>query len=83
VQTQLERQTTQRRLTAAHWERWFGEGVGKDDRLSYRERLLDGGMDEGEVTAVGRLYRRQLADETVAWESSVLYLLAAPTPTAT
>jgi hypothetical protein len=39
-------------------------------------------MEEGEVTAVGRLYRRQLADQTVAWGSSILYLLAAPTPKA-
>lgn len=70
----LERQTEQRRLTAAHLARWFGTG---SDRPSYGERLAAAGLSAAEVQQVADLYRRQLVDQSVRWQTAVLYVLAA------
>jgi putative ATPase len=75
IQISVETQTEQRRITAAHLSRWFGEGEG-DGRRSYGQRLLESGLTAGECKAVETRYRRQLLEQTVDWETAVAYLLA-------
>jgi putative ATPase len=75
VQISVETQTEQRRITAAHLSRWFGDGE-VDGRRSYGQRLLDSGLTAGEVKAVQVRYQRQLLEQTVDWRTAVAYLLA-------
>jgi putative ATPase len=76
VQLQLEREVNQRRLTAAHLDRWFDPPLRENDRVSYGQRLLDAGLKPAERDQVARLYQRQLQDQTVAWHSSIVYIIA-------
>jgi putative ATPase len=46
-----------------------GEGTG--ERLSYRERLLAGGLSVVEVGKVEKLFREQLVEQTVGWRSAL------------
>jgi hypothetical protein len=46
-----------------------GEGTG--ERLSYRERLLAGGLSVAEVGKVEKLFREQLAEQTVSWRTAL------------
>jgi hypothetical protein len=81
-----ETQAEERLITAAHLERWFGGkdplsgplpgGEGTGGRLSYRERLLAGGLSAAEAERVERLFRKQLAEQTVTWASRVVYVRA-------
>jgi putative ATPase len=75
VQVIVETQTEQRRITAAHLARWFGESEA-DGRRSYGQRLLDSGLTADERRAVETRYRRQLLEQTVDWGTAVAYLLA-------
>ncbi len=75
VQVSIETQTEQRRITAAHLSRWFGEGQG-DGRRSYGQRLLDSGMTAEERKAVETRYRRQLLEQMVDWGTAVAYIQA-------
>ena len=72
VTLQLDREKGQRRLTADHLERWFGgEGEG-----TYGRRLREGGLSEKEVEKVCALYKRQLEEQIVGWETAVTYIIA-------
>jgi putative ATPase len=54
-----------------------GEGLGEGiKRPSYRERLLAGGLSTAEVERVARVFREQLAEQTVSWQSRVAYVRA-------
>jgi putative ATPase len=75
VQVIVERQTEQRRITAAHLARWFGESEA-DGRRSYGQRLLDSGLTAEERHAIETRYRRQLLEQTVDWQTAVAYLQA-------
>ncbi|WP_420628852.1 AAA family ATPase [Candidatus Leptofilum sp.] len=69
---QLDREKGQRRLTKAHLARWFGEnGDG-----TYGRRLQEAGLSEKEINKVHVLYKRQLEEQVVGWETAVLYLVA-------
>ncbi|MAT98829.1 MAG: AAA family ATPase [Anaerolineaceae bacterium] len=72
VTLQLDREKSQRRLTAGHLERWFGgDGDG-----TYGRRLLEAGLSEKEVEKVRTLYKRQLEEQIVGWETAVAYICA-------
>jgi putative ATPase len=72
ITIQLEREKSQRRITAVHLARWFGDsGNG-----TYGQRLLDGGLNEKEAAKVATLYRRQLQEQIVGWETAVITLVA-------
>ena len=71
-----ETQVEQRRLTAAHLERWFGEGMLPEARPRYRQHLLSAGLTQQELDQVATLYRRQLTDQIVNWHTTHLYLVA-------
>lgn len=77
---QLETQVEQRRLTPAHLERWFGEGVLPDARPRYSQRLLTSGLTPDELEQVAALYRRQLTDQVVNWHTVLLYILCTVNP---
>lgn len=72
----LETQTEPRRVTPAHLERWFGEGVLPEARPRYSQRLLDSGLTPAELVQVATLYRRQLTDQVVNWHTTQLYIVA-------
>lgn len=62
--------TEDRRLTAEYWERWFGmEG-------RYAGSLAAAGLSGEEVKQIANLYRRQLLNRTVAWQTATLFLTA-------
>ncbi|MCP4360288.1 MAG: AAA family ATPase [Chloroflexi bacterium] len=77
-QTQLiqERENSTRQLTDAHLDRWFGDAVLADGRLGYGRRLRDAGLTQTEETQIAALYRRQLLNQTVNWETAVAYIIA-------
>jgi putative ATPase len=76
VSSQTERQTEQRRLTAAQLGRWFVPGG--EERPSYAQRLAAAGLSSEEVDQVADLYGRQLRDQTVPWQTTIAYLVATP-----
>ena len=69
---QLDREKGQRRLTKGHIARWFGE----DGEGTYGRRLREAGLSEKEIEKVRTLYKRQLEEQIVGWETAVFYLLA-------
>jgi putative ATPase len=73
VRVMVEEQVEERLITAAHLDRWFGAG---DDRPSYRERPLAGGVTEAEADKAEKLFRNQLLDQTVGWSSRLAYIRA-------
>jgi putative ATPase len=75
VTVQLDREKGQRRLTSGHLERWFGK-PGDESPGTYGQKLLDGGLSEKEVEKVRALYRRQLEEQVVGWETAVAYVAA-------
>ncbi len=77
---QLTTQTEQRRLTHAHLERWFGEGLLADARPRYSQRLRSAGLTPAELEQVATLYRRQLSDQTVTWHTTHLFICGEPMP---
>ena len=76
VRVTVEVQTEERLITAAHLERWFGEGKA-NERPNYRERLLAGGLTEAEIKSIAGRYDRQLIETTVTWRSSLAYVVGA------
>jgi len=76
VKIVTERVPEQRRITAAHLERWFDEEEQTDQRPSYAQRLREGGLEPEELERVATLYRRQLEDELVTWHSTQFYVTA-------
>jgi putative ATPase len=67
----------ERRLTPAHWDRWFGAPQA-GERPTYAARLSAAGLDPTAVERIGRLYRRQLLDRTWPWTSQTLFLHLEP-----
>ncbi|MFZ1401173.1 MAG: hypothetical protein WAS33_29985, partial [Candidatus Promineifilaceae bacterium] len=72
---QLDHEKGQRRLTKAHLERWFSQ-PGDSSPGTYGQKLLDGGLNAKEVEKVRTLYKRQLEEQMVGWETAVLYIVA-------
>jgi putative ATPase len=73
VRVVVERPLGQQQITPAHLQRWFGE---KGERLSYKERLLAGGLTKREVGVVEQLYGRQLLQQVVGWKTAVGLVVA-------
>ena len=71
----VETQTEERLITAAHLDRWFGAGAA-EGRPSYGERLLAGGLSAAEVGKVEKLFREQLAEQTVGWRTQTAFVRA-------
>lgn len=74
VQTLVEKQTEQRRITADHLARWFPGGDSYQARPSYAQRLRDGGLTGADVEEVRGLYGRKLQNQIVIWRSAAVYI---------
>jgi putative ATPase len=69
---ETEEQVSERRIGASDLERWFTNGG--DERPSYAEHLLRV-VTPAELAEVRALYESELADQTVHWRSTTLYLV--------
>ena len=74
----VETQTEQRRITADHLARWFPDEDIYQAKASYAQRLRDGGLSDGEVEEVKRVYGRYLQNQVINWHTVTAYILAAP-----
>jgi putative ATPase len=74
LEIKVEELTNQRRITAEHLSRWFGES-DRNGRASYGRRLVDAGLTPAELDQVAHVYRRQLLDQTVDWGSAIAYIV--------
>jgi putative ATPase len=70
-----ETQTEQRRITAVSLSRWFEETAEYAPRPTYRQRLASAGLTPTQIEQVASLYRQQLTDRTVAWQTRVVYFV--------
>lgn len=78
VQMTVETQTEQRRITADHLARWFPDDETYQAKASYAQRLLDGGLSDGEVEEVRRVYGRNRQNQIIIWHTTTAYVLAVP-----
>jgi putative ATPase len=78
VQMTVETQTEQRRITADYLARWFPDDDAYQAKASYAQRLLEGGLSDGEVEEVRRVYGRRLQDQIVTWQVKAVYLTTKP-----
>ena len=75
---QYDTQVEERRIMAAHLERWFS--VSRDrQRPSYASRLLTQ-LTTAELQQVEGCMRRQLLDHIVLWQARLVYITAAASP---
>ena len=74
VQLILEVEMEKRQLTAVHLNRWFDAEKSTGERLTYRQRLTQI-LSETELAAVEALYRKQLQNQLVSWQTKVAYVL--------
>ena len=76
-----ETQTEQRHISPAMIDRWFGDIGGEETavvspRPTYRQRLAQAGLTDRQIEQVATRYRQQLADQTVVWQTNIVYLVA-------
>jgi putative ATPase len=69
-----DRTSDERHITKQHITRWFGKS-GEDERLTYAEHLLKGGVSVSTLDYLQKLFQRQLAGQTVSWETTTLYIV--------
>ncbi len=72
---QYDTQVEERRITAAHLERWFSVSAERE-RPSYASRLLTQ-LTAAEMQQVEACMRRQLLDHIVPWQTRLVYITAA------
>ncbi len=73
-QIQVETVTTQQHISAEHLARWFSASP-EGQRPSYAQRLHQS-LSADELAQVQALFERHLRDQSVAWTSQVVFLLA-------
>jgi putative ATPase len=76
---QCDTQVEERRITAAHLERWLTVSMDRQ-RPSYASRLLTQ-LTTAELQQVAVCMRRQLLDHIVPWQTRLVYITAAASPT--
>jgi len=76
---QYDTQVEERRITAAHLERWLTVSMDHQ-RPSYASRLLTQ-LTTAELQQVAVCMRRQLLDHIVPWQTRLVYITAAASPT--
>ena len=76
LEVQVEKQIDQRRITAAHLKRWFGDGELSSRRSTYGQQLLEAGLRDEDIEEVAELYERQLRGQVLDWHSQLAYVLA-------
>jgi putative ATPase len=76
---ECERQEDERRIPAAQLDRWFALPVASGSP-SYAGRLL-AHLTAAELERVSACFRRQLLDQIVSWQTTLVYVTAMPAPT--
>jgi putative ATPase len=76
---QYDTQVEERRITAAHLERWLSMSTDDRQRPSYVSRLLTQ-LTAVELQQVEACLRRQLLDHIVPWQTRLVYITAAASP---
>ena len=71
-------QEDERHLTAAHLARWFSRSA-EGSRPSYAGHLLSH-LTEEELRRVETCFRRQLLDQIVTWQITLVYIIAVQRP---
>ena len=71
-------QEDERHLTAAHLARWFSRSA-EGSRASYAGHLLSH-LTEEELRRVETCFRRQLLDQIVTWQITLVYIIAVQRP---
>jgi hypothetical protein len=81
---QYDVQVEERRISAAHLERWLSVSTDDRQRPSYASRLLSQ-LTAVELQQVEACMRRQLLDHVVSWQTRLVYIIvtASPNPLAT
>jgi putative ATPase len=79
-QVHIERNEDERTVTPEHLARWFEADTVDGTRPSYGARLRVEGSTKKELQAIAARYRHQLQGTTVAWESTMVYVVAALAP---
>ena len=74
VELRLEKQVARQRIGPEQLARWFGESG--DGKPTYSERLKEGGIRPKDIERVEALYRRQLLEQMVDWETTILLCIA-------
>jgi putative ATPase len=75
---QCDTQVEERRITAAHLERWLTVSMDRQ-RPSYASRLLTQ-LTAAELQQVAGCMRRQLLDHIVSWQTRLVYITATSSP---
>jgi putative ATPase len=73
-----ETQAEERRITAAHLTRWFAVAADHE-RPTYASRLR-AYLSAAELQRVEACFRRQLLDQIVPWRTTLVYVVAAVSP---
>lgn len=83
IQIDVEKHSEQRRISQAHFSRWFGGDTASagssaldGQRPSYGQRLQGAGLDPAELEAIRLLYQRQLKDQIVNWSTTIAFIQA-------
>jgi hypothetical protein len=74
VEITAETEITEVRVSAGLLARWFGESNG-DGRPTYAQHLA-AQLTPAEIEQVRALFQRQLLNQSVAWHSRTLYVVA-------
>jgi len=74
TQVSVEQERSQMQVTAGLLDRWF-TSAGRGERPSYMDRLRQR-LEASACAAVEALYRQQLAQRAVSWETTTVYLAA-------
>jgi putative ATPase len=77
---QYDTQVEERHITAAHLERWLSVSMDDRQRPSYASRLLTQ-LTAVELQQVEACMHRQLLDHIVPWQTRLVYITAAASPT--
>ncbi len=80
TQVSVERERSEMQVTPALLARWFTP-AGRGERPSYSDRLRQR-LEASACAAVEALYRQQLTQRAVSWETTTVYLAASARPSA-
>jgi putative ATPase len=79
IETQLESLTAQVQIDQEQLARWFSE-AGPGQRPTFAQHLhkttSEGSLTPAEVAQVRRVFEQQLLNQTVSWQSKILYLIS-------
>lgn len=76
LQVEIERANQPRHITRLQLDKWLGDSPEAIDSGSYTQKLRAHGLSLTAARALAALARRQLQDQVIPWQSSLIYLSA-------